>query len=504
MKNLFLNIDPSNKQTKKTIGNFIRRKMLIEKEFSWIIFAFFLLISIILAYTISSFGISIGFLEVTILVSIPILYYVIIKPEFGIILYLTLAYTFFYISRLRITGDFPLGTLMDGLLLLFIFVLLIQMKEKNEWHLLKNKISFFIILWVFYNIIQVFNPSAESKLAWVYTIRSMALVTLMYFIFVFNIRTKKFIRTILKWWILWSILNAFYAIKQEYLGFSNIEQHLLDINPQLATLLYVGGHWRKFSIFADPVTFAYNMDAAIFLCLALITGPMKMYKKILLGFLVILFFNVMLFSGTRSANPLIPIGLVLFAILKFNKKVLLFTISALFFIIFLIFLPTSNSNLFRFQTAFRPKQDESYQAREVNQALIKPYIYSHPFGGGLGATGEWGSRFSANSYLGKFQPDSGYVRTTVELGWIGLLLFSMMIFVILQTGIINYFKILDPELKSYLLAVVLMVFIWNIGNFPQQAIVQYPSNVLFFLAVALIVAIYRIDQQQNLVVDEKH
>jgi putative inorganic carbon (hco3(-)) transporter len=99
--------------------------------------------------------------------------------------------------------------------------------------------------------------------------------------------------------------------------------------------------------------------------------------------------------------------------------------------------------------------------------------------------------------------DSGYVRTTVELGWVGLLLFSLMMFTILKTGIYNYFKLKDPQLKSYSLAVVLIVFIWNVGNFPQQAIVQYPSNVLFFLSVALMVAISRIDQQQNLAVDEK-
>ena len=78
-----------------------------------------------------------------------------------------------------------------------------------------------------------------------------------------------------------------------------------------------------------------------------------------------------------------------------------------------------------------------------------------------------------------------------------------MMFSILQTGIKNYFKIHDPQLKSYSLAVILIVFIWNIGNFPQQAIVQYPSNVYFFLSVALMVAIFKIDQQQNLGVDGK-
>jgi O-antigen ligase len=461
-----------------------------------------MLIAALLAYATTTYGAIVGIITIICLVGPLLVFFIVSKPEFGIMVYLTLAYTMMWLSRYFI-GDFPLGTLMDGMLVLFILGVFIQMKQKKEWYVFNNNISILILIWVVYNLMQALNPSAESKLAWLYTVRTMALVTLMYFIFVFNIRTKSFIKTILKWWIFCSFIAACYALKQEYIGFDSVEQKWLDSSPELYRLLFLAGHWRKFSMFSDPVTFAYNMCTASILCMALITGPMKTYKKIILGLLAFFFLYVMIFSGTRGANPLIPVALILFAILKFNKKILIFTIIAFFFLGFLIILPTSNQNILRFQTAFRPKEDASYQLREENQAKIKPYVYSHPFGGGLGATGEWGARFSPHSYLGTFQPDSGYVRTTVELGWVGLLLFSFMVFTILRTGINNYFKIKDPQLKSYSLAVVLIVFIWNVGNFPQQAIVQYPSNVLFFLSVALMVAIYRIDQQQNPVVDGK-
>lgn len=502
MENLTLNIDPSNNQSKRSIGKFLRRKLLIDKYSGWLIFLIFVILSTSLAYATALYGIMVGIITILTLVTPLLVFFIIVNPAFGIIVYLTLAYSMAWLSRYLI-GSFPLGTLMDGMLVLFILGLFIQMKQKKEWQLFNNNISIFILIWVLYNLMQAVNPAAASKLAWLYTVRTMALVTLMYFIFVFNIRSKKFIKTILKWWIFWSFIAACYAFKQEYIGFDAVEQNWLDTNPDLAGLLFLAGHWRKFSMFSDPVTFAYNMTTASILCMALITGPMKSYKKVILAFLAFFFLNAMIFSGTRAANPLLPIALILFAILKFNKKILGFTAAAFVFIGFLIVMPTSNQNILRFQTAFRPKQDASYQLREENQAKIKPYVYSHPFGGGLGATGEWGARFSPNSFLGTFQPDSGYVRTTVELGWIGLLLFSLMIFVILKTGINNYFKIIDPQLKSYSLAVVLIVFIWNIGNFPQQAIVQYPSNVLFFLAVALMVSIYRIDQQQNLAADGK-
>ena len=460
-----------------------------------------LMLGIGFALGIVKYGWENGVLMLLVIVAIPLIYFLIVSPHFGIITYLSLAYTIMFFSKF--TNDFPVGTLMDGMLFLFVLGFFIKQKTNSNWGILKNPISIIILLWILYNIGQVLNPVAESKMAWLYTIRTVAIIALMYYIFLYHIRTKQFLKTILKWWLLASLLNAMYALKQEYIGFFYFEQHYLDSNPIIAELLYQGGHWRKFSINPDPVTFAFNMVMASILCFALITGPLKTYRKIILGTLAILFFYVMLFSGTRSAYPLIPAALLFMSLLKFNKQVFAFTGVGLIIIGFLIFVPTTNDTISRFQSAFRPNNDPSYQVRLANQARIKPYIYAHPFGGGLGATGTWGRQFSPNSYLANFPPDSGYVRVAVELGWIGLIVFCIMIFVILQYGVKIYFKIRDPELKSYALAMLLIVFAFNIGNYPQEALVQYPSNVLFFLAIAIIPAIYKIDQQQNLSIDAK-
>jgi O-antigen ligase len=239
------------------------------------------------------------------------------------------------------------------------------------------------------------------------------------------------------------------------------------------------------------------MAIASLLCIALLTGPFKAYKKVGLVIIIATLLVNMLFSGTRGAFPLVPAGLMLYAILKFSKKILLFAIIAAVFFIGLIIMPTSNQNILRFQSAFQPNNDPSYIVRKINQARIKPYIWSHPMGGGLGSVGEWGKKFSPGSFLSNFPPDSGYVRTTVELGWIGLFIFCCMIFTILKTGIDNYYAIKDPELKAYSLGMVIMIFVWNIANFPQEALVQYPSNVIFYLTVALINILLRLDKEQQ-------
>jgi putative inorganic carbon (HCO3(-)) transporter len=41
----------------------------------------------------------------------------------------------------------------------------------------------------------------------------------------------------------------------------------------------------------------------------------------------------------------------------------------------------------------------------------------------------------------------------------------------------------------------LMVFALNIGNYPQEAFVQSPTNIFFYLIAALINITYRLDKQ---------
>lgn len=453
------------------------------------------LVALFIALLTKQYGTAPGFIIVALSIGVPVLYAVLAFPQFGTVLLLLMAYLLFLIMSLGI--PFPLGTLMDALQALLVLSVIIRQKKNPDWKIFKSPISGIILVWICYNLIEVANPAAESRLAWVYTVRSVAVVMLMYFVFMYNIRTITFIRFILKMWLLLSVVGALWAYKQEFIGFSANEEAYLHSDPNIAALLFLAGHWRKFSIFSDPVAFSYNMVVSSLLCFALITGKRKLWKKIVLGCLMALFLSAMIFSGTRGAFVLAPAALALYAVLNFNKKVLIFSVIAGLAIGLLIVLPTSNQNILRFQTAFKPLDDVSFTARKVNQKRIQPYILSHPMGGGLGATGAWGQRFAPNSYLAHFPPDSGYVRVAVELGWLGLLIFCIFMFMILKTGINNYYRIRDPELKTYCLAMVLIVFAFNIGNYPQEALVQFPSNVYFYLVTALINILYRLDVEKN-------
>ena len=462
----------------------IRQHIAAKKIKNPLIAALLIVAAVACSYIITFSGIKGAVIIMAVIIGLPVIAAILISSRVGVIVMLIMAYLLMGILRIGI--DFPLGTLMDGLQALLIISFFFKQKTEKNWKSFKNPISIMILIWIGYNLLEVLNPVAESSLAWVYTVRSTAVVTLMYFIFLHNIRTISFLRLILKLWLALSLFAALYAFKQEYFGFFNFENQWLQSNPRIRELLFIGDRWRKFSIFSDPVSFAYNMAISGIFCIALLTGPFSRRSKIILTGMAVFFLTVMLYSGTRGAYILVPSSLILLAILRFNRKIMMYTGAAAVFMMIMVKIPTSNPTLYRFQTAFKPSTDESYNVRKKNQKLIQPYILSHPMGGGLGATGVWGQRFAPGSFLANFPPDSGYVRTAVELGSIGLLLFCIFIFICLLTGINNYYKIHDPELKTYCLAMTMVIFALNIGNYPQEALVQFPISIYFYFFLAVI------------------
>lgn len=470
---------------------YLKQTFFIEKLYNATGLILLILVGVVIGIGSAFIGPLFGVLMIAGLIAFPFLYSLFAYPKFGIVILLVMSYMFFVLSQFGIDG--PVGTVMDGLQVLLAFATLAKIKADKNWEIFKNPISKVVLLWVGYNLIELLNPNG-SKMAWLYTVRPVAVVSLSYFIFMLNIKSVEYVRLIFKIWLVLTIIGAAYAFKQEYIGFNAHELEYLN-TPGIADLLFIDGHWRKFSIFSDPVAFSYNMVMPCIFCICMFLLPLKRWKKIVLAFLIPFFFDAMLFSGTRGANVLLPAALFLLAVMKYNKKILLFCSAAAAVLIIVIVIPTTNPTLYRFQSAFKPGKDASYTVRKINQKRIQPYILAHPLGGGLGSTGIWGQRFTPGSYLASFPPDSGYIRVAVEEGWIGLLVFCSYMFVIIRSGIRNYFLIEDQELKTYCLAVTLIVFAYNLANFPQEALVQYPSNILFCLWIAMINITLRLDKQ---------
>lgn len=470
--------------------------MLVQKLSNPLVLVFLILAAAAVSLIVYKLGIIGAGAILAVIIGLPIVFGIVAYPKFGITIFILASFFTNYVAEI-VPDDVPIGILLDVITYLLILGFFIKQRGENDWSYFKNPISTIVLIWLTYNILEVGNPSASSVLAWVYTVRTVGFIMLMFFVFVYHIRSVDFIKYLVKLWLVLELIAGISAFQQENFGFLPFEQKWLYSDPLRVSLLFINGHMRKFGIFPDPVTFSYNMVLASLICVALIMGKRTLGKKITLGIMACFFMTVMLYSGTRAAFVLAPASLGILAILNFNRKVLIFTLVSALFLAFLIVVPTSNPSIKRFQTAFSPADDPSYNVRAENQKRIKPFILSHPIGGGLGSVGVWGRRFAPNSMLAKFPPDSGFVRVAVEMGWIGLILFCTLFFVILRTGINYFFRIKDPTLKNYCMAMILVTFALNIGNFPQQAIVQYPSNILFHLTSAIIIACMRLDDEKQ-------
>ncbi len=486
MNNFILNLiepEPEYKSFLERIKAFFSEafKSRFNNVFGYILLS---IISFVLVLLMISAGYKIGIVLMVLLVGVPLAVACMLDFTFGIMFTITIS--FFLLGVKRIIGDIQVGLLMDFLIVLMFFGLIIKQIKEHNWDFAKNPISKIILVWVIFNLLEAANPSAASVLAWVYTVRSFAGIMILYFLLTYAINTKQMIAMLIAQWIVLTFLATLYGYYQEYVGMQAFELQWIKSSPERYALLYQAGKFRKFSFFSDPLVFGILLSITGVLCIILSTGPFSKLVKRTLTVIGVLMLYGMLFSGTRAAYVLPIVGFVFYAIITLKKRALYFTGLMFFFGFILVKIPTSNANLVRFQSAFNPTNDASYKVRVRNQAFIKPFIQSHPMGGGLGSVGEWGKKFAPWSPLSNFPPDSGFVRVAAETGWMGLLLYVSLLFTAFYVGIRDYFRIRDPELKCYSLALLTTLFCLTLANFPQEAIGQYPISLLFFVAIAVL------------------
>ncbi|MEO0778421.1 MAG: O-antigen ligase family protein, partial [Bacteroidota bacterium] len=380
----------------------------------------------------------------------------------------------------------PIGTSLDILLFIMFFGLLLKQVKERDFAFARSPISFFVLMWVFYNLLEVLNPWADSRLAWFFTVRSMAGLILLYFVACYAFSNLRAIVWLLKLILAAALVSALYGLKQEFFGFSASEMAWLYSDPERFQLIFQWSRLRIFSFFSDPTNFGIFMSYSATLCLVLASGPFKIWQRLVLlgsAFCMIL---AMAYAGSRTPFILLPVGLIFFALLTLKRNVLI--AMGFFFVLgsALMLKSTSSAVIYRIQSAFDlSKSDDTVKVRLDNQKYIQPFIHRHPFGAGLGATGIWGKRFSPQNKLANFAHDSGFVRIAVELGWIGLILYCAFLFVVLRTTIYYFLRVRDPKIKTVYLGLATIFFQLTLANYPQEALVVLPTSIIFYITLAM-------------------
>ena len=426
------------------------------------------------------------------IVGIPLLLYALYDTAFSLML-LLLA-TFIITFLMRFTAA-PVGVVVDFLILVGVASLMLHQFKKKDFTFLRNALSYTILLWLCYNLIQAINPIAASKLAWLYTVRSVALQLFVFFVGAYALQHHRIsIDRLILLILALCFITAIYGLKQYFFGLSPAEMAWITADSLRYQLFFQWNLLRIPSLCNDPTTFGILMSVFGIFSLILATAPQPWWSRILLGFMALFALSGTVISGTRTAAVLIPIGAVFYIGLTMNKKVILAGIIFLLAGTALMVKSTSIGVIYRIQSAFRPSTDSSMTLRLENQELIQPFIRSHPFGAGLGSSGSWGRRFSPDSWLAGFAHDSSFVRMAVELGWIGLILYTIMHFVVIRTGIYYTIRCKDPLIKSIYAGIATVCFMFAVACYSQEAILQQPNNVIYNILLAILVTLKNHDQ----------
>lgn len=452
------------------------------------------------ALAISEWGIVYGHIAAITAVGVPVLLYSSAYLHVGV--FLTFVASFFILGILRYIQA-PLGLAIDFLILYLLLVMMVQIGREKSWTFAHNWIGILVFVWILYNILQVANPFAYSRQAWAYSIRGMAGAMVFFYICLYSFTSLKLVQYFIQLWIFLCLLLAVYALFQEFHGLLPSEEAWIRADEERFNLYYNWGRFRKFSFFSDPTTFGITVAYTAVLCLVLSMGPISIFQRLYYLAAAGLMAFSMLYSGTRTAYLLLPIGLVFLTVITLKR---LFVVLSIFFLSLGMGVilspiqsigPLDSNALERLRSAFTPKEDPSFQVRLKNQAFIKPFIQKHPIGAGLGSVGGWGKRFSPQSELASFPPDSGFVKIAVELGWTGLALYCIMLFTVLKTGIKNYYLMKTALLKNLQAGILCVLFCLIVANYVQEAITMYPTSLIFYAGMAIVTLLPNFEKNET-------
>ncbi len=504
MQNSSVNLrNRSRKIAPGSLREWLSEKIFVEKLNNPFGYLLMTLAVLALSYIIATKGFTVAVVIIAALIGLPCVFACMFNLKFGLVLIMLFSFSLHFIKR-TIHVDIPLGMVLDVLIYVMLFGIFVKQAQTKDWSFAKNPITTMVLVWIAFNVIQLGNPSASSREAWFYVFRGMAGQMIIFFVALFAINKLSFATSMIKLWIALSLMAALYGLYHEYFGLFDFEMAWLTSDEERYGLIYQWGKIRVFSFLSDPTVMGILMSYTTVLCYVLMIGPFKKTQKIMLAIAGTCTLMAMLYTGTRTAYAMLPAGFLFFSIITFRTKILigmgiLFAIGAV-----IVIMPTSNHTLYRFKSAFNPAENDSYQVREKNQEFIKPVIQSHPIGMGLGSVGYWGRKFSPHSPLSNFPPDSGYVKIAIETGWIGLGLYCLMLFVAFKVGIRNYLLTKNPKIKALYLGQLSLFYALVVSNFPQDAMTQTPTNVIFYLSLALFVKLRDFDTPEPAPEQEDH
>ncbi len=418
-----------------------------------------------------------------------------VNPRIGVIT--VLIFNFFVLGIGRYI-PMTWGLLMDGIMVLMYLALFFKaFRIKVPWNRAASQLTILSSVWFGYAIFQIVNPEAVSIAAWFYAMRGLSLYMWLFIPLVFILFNKpKDLRLFFVIWGVLSLLATAKGMQQLIFGVDPFEQAWLDAGGDVTHILF--GKLRIFSFYSDAGQFgaAQGHAGVVFGVLALFAKNRKF--QIFCAIVCLAGLLGMMISGTRGAIAVPAAGGMMFIIIrKHMPSIVLGVLAGISIFVFFKYTTIGNDNdqIRRMRTAFDPN-DASLQVRLENQAKLKGYLASRPFGGGIGSTGNWGKRFSPNTFLANTATDSWFVAVWADTGIVGLYLHLFILFFVLITGAYNVmYKIRDGWLKGQIAALVCGMFGIMAASYGNGIFGQFPTCILMYAGMVFMFIAPKLDKK---------
>jgi len=417
------------------------------------------------------------------------------NPYFGF--YFLIAFSSITITIDRLV-DLPLaagnGIEIFTYLVLFSVLFKYEVKKNIDARFWTNPITIVLYILFAYYIVELFNPEMFSPLGWFSFFRKQVSYFVFYYLCYALLDSRTRIIYFVRFMIILSTILALYACKQQWLGYAGFERAWIGTGNGYSLLLQAG-MLRKFSVFSDPATSGMLFAGIAILCVILIFRSPRRKEKIWLGLALIINLLGYSYSGTRTATLMIVAGILFYCISTISERrtAAFMLYSALLFIALLLN-PRKSAITYRILSTFEGTRDRSAAIRDYDRHEVQPYIQGHLMGGGIFTSGGEGNKYNKGHYLEYLQPDSGYMKTLAEQGAIGLALLLIFYFVIMRQGLHRFFRVRDPEIRTYYIGLLVMVFILLVAQYSQMSISQYPVVLYFYAALVIFIKLADFDK----------
>jgi hypothetical protein len=424
-------------------------------------------------------------LSIVLMVGVVYFYILFKNPIVGFYSAIGLNFLILGIAR-YIKTDLPIGFAIDGIIILtFLAIIFSRFRERVNWSPANKDITILAGIWLAYCIFQLANPEARSIEAWIAG-RGIGFYFFFFVILTFMlIDTNKKLDIFLYVWGVFSILATLKGMGQMIYGVDYAEQAWLNAGAAQTHILF--GKLRVFSFLSDAGQFGANQGYAgvVFIVYSM---AKKGLTKIFFLIVGILGLYGMMISGTRGAIAVPLAGFMTFFVLR--KNIMVLSSGILFLALVVVFfkftmIANGNDQVRRMRTAFDPN-DASLQVRLDNQKILKGYLASRPFGGGIGHAGDKAQRFLPNAFLSNVATDSWYVMIWAEMGIVGLTFHLLILFFVV--GKASYkvmFKIRDPILKYKMSALISGMAGVMLASYGNAILGGMPTALLFYSSMAI-------------------